>query len=123
MFNFEKLDAWQVAIEFADMIYAATRSFPADERFGLTNQMRRATVSVAANLAEGNGRSSPKDQLRFIEIAYGSLLEVVSHAVIAKRQQMLTDDSYQNVYRAADRLGRMLSGLRASLQQTLNPHP
>ena len=53
MFNFEKLDVWQKAIDFADLVYAATRTFPAEERFGLTNQMRRAAVSISSNIAEG----------------------------------------------------------------------
>jgi 23S rRNA-intervening sequence protein len=60
MFNFEKLDVWQKAIDFADLVYNYTRHFPPDERFGLTNQMRRAAVSISSNIAEGNGRSRDK---------------------------------------------------------------
>ncbi len=59
MFNFEKLDAWQLAIDFADLIYRITKEFPTDERFGLTSQRRRAAVSVSANLAEDRARISP----------------------------------------------------------------
>jgi len=54
MFNFEKLDVWQKAIDFANLVYATTQTFPADERFGLTNQMRRAAVSISSNIAEGS---------------------------------------------------------------------
>ena len=93
MFRFEKLDVWQLAIEFSDQIYIATREFPADERFGLTNQLRRAAVSIAANIAEGSGRSSDRDFVRFIEIAYGSLMETVSHLRIAERQKFLSQPS------------------------------
>jgi hypothetical protein len=67
MFGFEKLEVWQRSIEFADAVYSATRSFPADERFGLTNQMRRAAVSISSNIAEGSARISRKDFARFIE--------------------------------------------------------
>jgi four helix bundle protein len=61
MFRFEKLDVWLRAIEFADLVYLLTRQFPIDERFGLTSQMRRASVSVSSNIAEGSGRISDRD--------------------------------------------------------------
>ena len=89
MFNFEKLDVWQEAIQFADLVYELTRAFPNDERFGLTNQMRRAAVSVSSNLAEGSSRGSRLDFSRFVEIATGSLFEVVSQATISRRQGLL----------------------------------
>jgi four helix bundle protein len=89
MFGFEKLDVWQLPIEYSDDVYATTRSFPSDERFGLTNQIRRASVSISSNIAEGSGRSSRKDFARFVEIAFGSLLETVSHLSIARRQGLL----------------------------------
>src|SRR4029450_1135688 len=111
MFNFEKLDVWQKAIAFADMTYAATRDFPPDERFGLTNQIRRAAVSVSANLAEGCSRSSKTDFARFVEIATGSLFEVVSQTFVAKRQGFLKQDGHHQLYSAAEELSRMLSGL------------
>jgi four helix bundle protein len=115
MFNFEKPDVWQAAVDLAAQIYDVTKSFPQDERFGLTTQMRRAAVSIAANQAEGNGRTSKRDFQRFIEIAFGSLMEVVSHAAIANRQGLLAESQYTELYSAADRLGQMLSGLRRSL--------
>ena len=83
MFNFEKLEVWNRSIEFADLIYSLTRSFPDEERFGLTNQMRRAAVSVSSNIAEGSARSSRPDFARFLEMATGSLFEIVSQATIA----------------------------------------
>ena len=74
-FRFQKLVVWQKAIDFADHIYDATVPFPSEERFGLTNQMRRAAVSISSNIAEGSGRSSDNEFRRFVEIAYGSLME------------------------------------------------
>jgi four helix bundle protein len=115
MFGFEKLDVWQKAIEFADVVYSTTRSFPADERFGLTNQMRRAAVSISSNIAEGSSRSSRKDFARFIEIATGSLIEVVSQSHVGRNQGFLTPEEFQTIDAASEEQSRMLSGLRRSL--------
>src|SRR5215475_11224934 len=115
MFTFEKLDVWQKAIDFADLVYNFTRNFPADERFGLTNQMRRAAVSIWSNIAEGTSRMSQTDFARFIEIATSSVFEVVSQAFIGRRQRFLTEESFAELYSAAHEFGRMLSRLRKSL--------
>jgi len=120
MFNFEKLDVWQKAIDFADFIYSETRRFPNEERFGLTNQMRRAAVSISSNIAEGSSRMSQIDFARFIEIGTGSVFEVVSQAFIAKKQSFLTEETFHFLYESAEELSRMLSGLRKSLLSTLN---
>jgi four helix bundle protein len=123
MFNFEKLDVWQKAIDFADLVYNKTRAFPSDERFGLTNQLRRAAVSISSNIAEGSSRSSKSDFARFVEIATGSVFEVVSQAFIAHRQSFLSEDQFRKIYTDAEELSRMLSGLRKSLLSTLNSQP
>ena len=115
MFNFEKLDVWNEAIAFADMIYSVSRHFPDDERFGLTTQMRRAAVSISSNLAEGSSRVSRADFGRFVEIATGSLFEVVSQTTIGKRQGFISEIDYAAVYAAAEKQSKMLSGLRKSL--------
>ena len=86
MFNFEKLEVWQKAIDLADLVYVNTRSFPSDERFGLTNQMRRAAV-----------------------------FEVVSQAFVARRQTFLSDEQFQILYLAAEEQSRMQSGLPKAL--------
>lgn len=117
MFRFEKFDVWHRAVEFADIVYADTRSFPSDERFGLTSQMRRAAVSISSNIAEGTSRSSDRDFSRFVEIAYGSLMEVVSQAVVAMRQEFMTVDRLEALKLKAEALARMLSGLQATLKK------
>ena len=121
MFNFEKLEVWRKAIDFADLIYKETRAFPSEERFGLTNQLRRAAVSISSNIAEGSSRSSKTDFARFTEIAAGSVFETVSQAFIARRQGFFTEEQFRNIYADAEQLSRMLSGLRKSLLSTLNP--
>ncbi len=106
MFNFEKLDVWQKAIDFADLVYKHTRNFPADERFGLTNQMRRAAVSISSNIAEGTSRMSQIDFARFIEIATGSVFEVVSQSFIGRRQGFLNEENFRAMYNAGDEIRR-----------------
>ena len=118
MFNFEKLDVWQKAIDFADLVYNRTRGFPDDERFGLTNQMRRAAVSVSSNIAEGTSRISQTDFARFIEIATGSVFEVVSQSFVGRRHGFLIEEGFRALYSAADEIGRKLTGLRKSLIPT-----
>jgi four helix bundle protein len=115
MFNFEKLEVWQKSIDFADFVYRVTKTFPDDERFGLTNQMRRAAVSISSNIAEGTSRHSRDDYSRFLEIATGSIFEVVSQSFIAQRQNYLTEKDREALYAAAEEQSRMLSGLRRSL--------
>ena len=117
MFNFEKLDTWREAVAFADLVYVATRKFPESERFGLVDQMRRAAVSISSNIAEGCSRNSAADYARFLEIATGSLFEVISQALIARNQGFLSSESHEQIYSAGDKLSRMLSGLRKSLNR------
>jgi four helix bundle protein len=118
MFNFEKLDVWQEAIQFADLVYDLSSDFPDEERFGLTNQVRRAAVSISSNLAEGSSRVSRIDFGRFVEIATGSVFEVVSQTTIALRRKMISQNDYRRIYTAAEKQSKMLSGLRRSLSAT-----
>ena len=116
MFNFEKLEVWKKSIVLASGVYDLTKSFPADERFGLTSQMRRAAVSISSNVAEGCSRSSKTDFRRFVEIATGSAFELISQANIARDQGLLPAESYDKLYQSTLEIVRMLSGLRDSLR-------
>jgi four helix bundle protein len=120
MFNFENLEVWQKAIDFADLVYKETQAFRSEERC-LTNQFRRAAVSISSNIAEGSSRSSQTDFARFTEIAAGSVFEAVSQAFIARRQSFFSEEQFWNIYTDAEQLSRMLSGLRKALLSTLNP--
>lgn len=117
MFRFEKLDVWQNAIALSSRIYTVTRSFPKEELYGLQSQLRRAAVSISANIAEGSGRSTDREFVRFIEIAYGSLMETVSHLTIALQQSFIAQPDYDSLYSDCERLGKMLSGLRHHLSK------
>lgn len=118
LFRFERLTGWQKAIDYADAIYDATSSFPSDERFGLTSQLRRAAVSISSNIAEGTGRTSDADQARFMEIAYGSLMETVSQLHIARRRNFVGDSLFDDLQTRADELARILSGLRSHFRNS-----
>jgi four helix bundle protein len=118
MFGFERLDVWKKAIDFADAVYRVTRSFPEDERFGLRSQMRRAAGSISSDIAEGSARFSKADFARFLEIATGSVFEVVSQSFIGRRQGFLNEADFNTLYAAAEEQGRMLSGLRKSVLES-----
>ncbi|MBA3311710.1 MAG: four helix bundle protein [Planctomycetaceae bacterium] len=116
-FRFEKLTGWQKAVDYADAVYTASEGFPKDERFGLTSQIRRAVVSVSSNIAEGCGRLTDADQARFIEFAYGSLMETVSQLHIARRRDFIEGPSFDDLRNKAEELARILSGLRSRLRK------
>jgi four helix bundle protein len=120
IFSFEKLEVWQKAIEYATFMYEITRRFPSNERYGLTSQIRRAAVSISSNIAEGSSRSSEKEFARFVEMAYESLMETVSQTEVAMTQEWIETNDYNALLQLADRLARMLSGLRSSLLKRSN---
>ncbi|MCG8581071.1 MAG: four helix bundle protein [Bacteroidales bacterium] len=91
-YNFEKLEVWQLSRKLVRRIYHTTRSFPREEEFGLTSQLRRASVSISSNIAEGSGRSSNKDKARFIEIAFSSLLEVINQLILANDLAFISEN-------------------------------
>lgn len=117
--GYNDLHAWQKAMDFVDSIYMITAKFPKDEIYGLCSQVRRSSVSIAANLAEGCTRSSTKDFIRFIELALGSLAESETHLIIAFRQKYMDKDSLDSLLEQGAEVGRMMSGLRSSLEKRL----
>ncbi len=114
-FKFYDLDVWQKSITFANDIYTLTSRYPDAEKFGLTNQLRRASVSVSSNIAEGSSRTSSKEYSRFVEIAYGSVMEVVSQLCISFKLSYIQRTDFDKLTLAADELAKMLSGLRKSI--------
>ena len=98
------------------MIYLDSRRFPAEERYGLTSQIRRAAASVAANIAEGAARTGTGEFLQFLSVASGSLAEVETFLVLAERLHLLTADRSQALLAHCEEIGRMLAGLKRSLR-------
>ena len=123
MKSYEELDVWQEAMDLVELVYQASSSFPQDERFGLTSQVRRAAVSFPSNIAEGHARTSTRDFLRFLAISMGSVAEVKTQSLIAKRMQFLRPEASDLACQQTDRVGRMLRGLMKSLDARLAPVP
>jgi four helix bundle protein len=107
---------WQRSIDLVVECYRLTNKFPGDERFGLTSQLQRAAVSVAANIAEGRGRGTTNAFLNFLWIASGSLSELDTHLVIAEKLHYLSQQEVVSVQTKIEEVGRMLVGLRRSLE-------
>ena len=114
--NYSDLIAWQNAMDLVELIYKTTAQFPRDEIYGLTNQLRRAAVSVPSNIAEGQGRGAANDFRRFLFISYGSLREVETQTLIAKRLHFLTDAQTDRVINLTGEVGRLINGLTNSLE-------
>jgi four helix bundle protein len=116
MFAFGKLDAWQHAIDFADVVYSLTRQFPDSDSAEMASRLRRAAVSVSSNIAAGSSGRSRKDYIRRVETAAGSLSEVISLSRIARQKGFLTADDFKLLSVAAEVQGFMLDVLRRSLR-------
>lgn len=116
MENYRDLRVWQEAIALAERCYVVTRGIPNEEKFGLTIQIRRAVVSVSANIAKGWGRDSTGDYIRFLLIAQGSLKESESLAIVSTRVGCCAENDSAAILQQCGEVGKMLRGLIRSLQ-------
>ena len=121
-YSFEKLDVWQKAREYVTLIYKLTESFPDIEKFGLISQLRRASISIVSNIAEGTSRSSLKDQVRFTEIAYGSALETYCQLIVSMDLGFLDEKDFESIKLLLNDITMKLSGLKNSQIKRLNEH-
>lgn len=117
--SFRDLLAWQKSVALAEAVYKATAALPAEERYGLMSQLRRAAVSIPSNIAEGHGRETTREFTRFISIARGSLAEVETQLEVVSRLGMLSAECLLPILDQCDELGRILRGLRKSLDNKL----
>ncbi|MDQ1155260.1 four helix bundle protein [Brevundimonas sp. SORGH_AS_0993] len=115
--HYRDLLVWQKALTWVELVYADSRSWPSDERFGLISQVRRAAVSVPSNIAEGCARRSTPEFLRFLSIARGSLAEVETQLILAQRLAYIEEAALTRLLEAADEISRMLSGLISKLEE------
>ncbi|KAA5538644.1 four helix bundle protein [Roseiconus nitratireducens] len=117
MRDHRKLRAFELADDLVLAVYSATKGFPQDEMFGLTSQLRRASVSIASNIVEGSARSSEADFLRFLDMAFGSIREVEYQLTIASRLGYTDSNVGKKLAMQADETARVLAGLIKSLRQ------
>lgn len=115
--SFEDLIVWKEAQNLAVSIYKETKDFPSDEKFGLTNQIRRASVSISANIAEGFGRNSAKNKLQFYTIAYGSLLEVKNFIYLAQKLGYLDKNTVNVMLNGSVSVQKLLNAFMRPLKQ------
>jgi four helix bundle protein len=118
-FSFEKLIVWQDARLLTKNIYKTTKTFPDEERFGLTNQLRRAMISVCSNLAEGSSRAHSKEQTQFYQIAYSSLMEALNQIIIAFDLEYIDLQSYETTRSDVEKCSRLINSLRNSTRKIL----
>ena len=111
VFPFEKLDVWQLAVDFADFVFGIMESFPANKHFRLIGQMEAAVSSVPQNIAEGKGRQYTKEFIQFLYIAEGSLFEVLTLTELFKRKKLFSDEQSKEIRRQAEVIDRKLHGL------------
>ncbi len=111
-YSFEKLEVWQDSRKIISELYIITKSFPEEEKFGLVSQIRRAAISIASNLAEGTSRKSLKDQAHFSNLAYSSLIEVLSHLYISNDLGFIKEESLNDLKEKLQELSNKINSLR-----------
>jgi four helix bundle protein len=119
--SFKDLIVWQKAHQLVIAIYKATKLFPKEEVFSLTNQVRRAAVSIAANICEGYKKKTIPNQLNFINIAEGSLEEVKYYIILSKDLQYINEKDFEQLTNAAEEVGRLINGYEKAISKRLTP--
>ncbi len=122
-FYYRKLKVYHQSVHLVKEIYNLTNSFPIQERNGLINQIQRAAISIPSNIAEGMGRFSIKERMHFIEIAYGSLMEVMCQLEIAESLNYIKNEQLIALERLISEISKMLIGLRKNLESKSKPSP
>lgn len=113
-FAFEKLNIWQDCRGLSKNVYSDTKGFPGEEKFGIINQMRRASISVCSNIAEGSSRTSFKDQAHFYQLAYSSLMELMNQIILANDFGYLNKDQIKSYRLHIEKIANMLNALLKS---------
>lgn len=117
-YAFENLEVWQKSKGLVVSVYKLTSIFPQEEKFGLVSQLRRASISVCSNIAEGNTRWSRQDQARFYEISYSSLMEVLNQLILSQELGFITEEQTDNLRAELDTVSRILNALYQSTKKT-----
>lgn len=118
--NFKNLNVWNKAVDLAVKIYETTTSFPSDEKFGMTSQMRRSSVSIQSNIAEGTARNSSKAFTNCLDISLGESFELETQTIIARRVGLLNQHDFESINQDLDEVQKMIIGLKSSIES--NPY-
>ncbi|MFM9890484.1 MAG: four helix bundle protein [Rickettsiales bacterium] len=118
--SYRDLEVWKKSVALVTTIYQVTAKFPKEEIYGLTSQIRRSAVSIPSNIAEGRGKRSTRDFIRYLNISYGSVCELETQLVIAGNLQLLDVVSVENILESISEIARMLNGLISSLELKLS---
>lgn len=118
--NYRELETWQQAMDLTEAVYAATKTYPKDEMYGLTSQTRRSAVSVPSNIAEGQGRGSTRDFVRFLAVARGSLCELETQLMLGSRLGYVEETAVEALLKRAGTVGRLLNGLIRSVAPSID---
>lgn len=122
-FGFERLFVWQKSRQLVTLIYKLIMKLPQEERFGLSDQLRRASVSIASNLAEGAGRMSIKEKIHFCEVSYGSLMEVTCQLLLAQDLGYLTEEDNLQIRPLLEEQERLIRGYHNFLREKIKELP
>jgi four helix bundle protein len=114
--SYRDLKVWQTGMDLAEKCYLVTRNFPKEELYGMISQIRRASASIPANVAEGHGRKSRKEYIQFLYISQGSLKELETHLILSKRVKLSSSDDINSLLNQCESLGRLLSALIRALE-------
>lgn len=114
--SYRDLEVWKKSVMLVTHIYQITGTFPKEEVYGLTSQIRRSAISIPSNIAEGRGKRSTRDFIRFLNISYGSLCEAETQLIIAGNLRLLDSDALKNLLELTSEIARMLNGLISSLE-------
>ncbi|MDP4238550.1 MAG: four helix bundle protein [Bacteroidota bacterium] len=120
-YGFEKLEVWQDSRLFVKEIYTITKLYPAEERYNLCSQIQRAAISIVSNIAEGLSRNSDKEKVRFIEIAYGSLMEVYCQLLISVDLSYISVQQFDILKLTIDKIANKLNALNRSINNRTRP--
>ena len=116
-FPFENLEVWHKSMSLAKSVYEFTKTFPKSELYGLSSQLQRAVVSIPSNIAEGSVRFSAKEQIRFYEVSYGSLMETLSQLILAENLNYIKKEQLDTIRSQIGNISRMLNALTKSISE------
>ena len=114
--RFKNLEVWNFSMKLVEDIYKITSTFPSNEQFGLTSQMRRSAVSIPSNIAEGSGRSTDKEFANFLRIALGSCFELETQIILSKNLEFIKEDNFDQLTIQCEKIQRMLIGFQSKLR-------